>query len=230
MKNDDEKVQVELFLELANPNENGVRRWIYKTEFIGKYNKLMFRNGWSWGRKNRQLAKKFNLEKYPATGPIIKVRTNGFNKDKSFNQSIRNDIKKYYKSKKCVILGVHGTSENTKIEVDHKDGRKDDWRVSEPKTQKLEDFQPLCKAANDAKRQICINCKETDRRWDAKNILGNPYSFYKSDENNTEDLGCVGCYQYDSVEYRKESVKRITEEASRETTDFIMKKLYGDEK
>jgi hypothetical protein len=125
------------------------------------------------------------------------------------------------------MLGIQGNSENTKIEIDHKDGRKDDWRVSDISTQRIEDFQPLCKAANDAKRQICKRCKETDKRWDAKNLLGNPYSFYEGDENYNDELGCKGCYQYDPVEYRMQSVKRITQEASEHTTDFIMNKLYG---
>lgn len=65
------------------------------------------------------------------------------------------------------MLGVKGFSENTRIEVDHKDGRKDDWRVSNPDTQSFTDFQPLCKAANDVKRQICKECKLTNQRWDA---------------------------------------------------------------
>ena len=120
------------------------------------------------------------------------------------------------------MLGVNGTSENTKIEVDHKDGRKNDMRVSDQSTQRLEDFQPLCKAANDIKRQICKNCKQTDKRWDAKNIEGNPYSFYDGDENYTEEQGCVGCYQYDPVEYRIQSVKRVSEE----TVADVMQKLY----
>lgn len=47
--------------------------------------------------------------------------------------------------------------------------------------------------------------KETNKRWDAKNILGNPYSYYEGDENYNESIGCVGCYQYDPVEYRKTS-------------------------
>lgn len=226
----EKKTQIQLFLELAKPDENGISRWVSKTEFVGKYKDLMFQNGWSWGRGDGQLAKKFVLERFPEHGAIEKVRTNGFNTKESFNQSIRDDIKDFYKNKPCVMLGICGTSVNTRIEIDHKDGRKNDLRVSDKATQKIEDFQPLCKAANDVKRQICKNCKETDKRWDAKNILGNPYSFYKGDENYTEDLGCVGCYQYDPVEYRKESVKKITEEASRETTDFIMKKLYGEEK
>lgn len=82
--------------------------------------------------------------------------------------------------------------------------------------------------SNDAKRQICKKCKETDKRWNAKNFKGNSYSFYKGDKNYAEDLGCVGCYQYDPVEYRKSSVKRIVKEASENTADFILKKLYGE--
>lgn len=223
------QTQIELFLELARPDENGISRWVSKTEFVGKYKELMFQNGWSWGRADGQLAKKFVLERFPEHGAIEKVRTNGFNTKEAFNQAIRDDIKEFYKNKPCVMLGICGTSVNTRIEIDHKDGRKNDLRVSDKATQKLEDFQPLCKAANDVKRQICKNCKETDKRWDAKNISGNPYSFYKGDENYTEDLGCVGCYQYDPVEYRKESVRKLTKEASENTADFIMKKLYGED-
>ena len=38
------KTQIELFLELAKPDENGVSRWVAKTEFVGKYSDLMFQN------------------------------------------------------------------------------------------------------------------------------------------------------------------------------------------
>ena len=226
----EKQTQIKLFLELAKPDaDTGISRWVSKTEFVGKYKDLMFQNGWSWGRGDGQLAKMYILERFPAHGTIEKVRTNGFNTKEKFNQAIRNDIKDYYKNKKCVMLGVCGTSVNTRIEIDHKDGRKDDSRVSDKKTQKLEDFQPLCKAANDVKRQICKECKKTDKRWNAKNLKGNPYSYYEGDENYTEELGCVGCCQYDPVEYRKQSAMRIAKEASDNTTEFIMNKLYGDD-
>ena len=139
------------------------------------------------------------------------------------------DIKDFYKTQNCVMLGINGSSENTKIEIDHKDGRKEDLRVSNSQTQKFEDFQPLCKAANDVKRQICKRCKETNKRWDAKNIKGNPYSFYDGDENYTNELGCKGCYQYDPVEYRKTCTKMISKEASEHTIDYIMNKFYPNE-
>lgn len=152
----------------------------------------------------------------------------GFNSDKDqhFNQNIRKDIADEIRKRKCVMLGVNGKSENTKIEVDHKDGRKTDMRVSDSRTQDINDFQPLCKAANDIKRQICKECRKTDKRWDAQNIVGNPYPFYEGDENYNEELGCRGCYQYDPVEYRIRSAIKL----SQETTEFILKKIYPDYK
>lgn len=223
--------KTELFIKIANPNNDGCSRWVYTSEFVGEYKELQLGNGGSWCRKESTLAKKYIVEfnkKITPGNSIDAIRLNGFNKEKTFNQNIRADIKNYYKDKNCVMLGINGNSENTKIEIDHKDGRKDDWRVSDPKTQNINDFQPLCKAANDVKRQICKRCKETDKRWDARNIKGNPYSFYLGDENYSNDIGCIGCYQYDPVEYRKQSAKKIAIEASKHASDYIMDKLYGE--
>jgi len=225
--------KTELFLKLAKPNESGVSRWVNVAEFIGEFKSLRLGNGGSWCRANSTLAKRYIVEfdkKLTSGNSIDAIRLNGLNISKSFNQNIRNDIKEYYKDKNCVMLGINGNSENTKIEIDHKDGRKNDLRVSNPRTQRVEDFQPLCKAANDAKRQICKKCKETNKRWDARNIKGNPYPYYEGDENYNDTLGCVGCYQYDPVEYRKSCVRRISTEASKRTAEYIMKKLYPDEK
>lgn len=217
-----------LFLELAQVNKNGISRWVDIKEFVGKYKSLQLGNGGSWCRRSSNLAKKYNVEFDKTQTPgnsIDKIRLNGFNTQKTFNQTIRNDIRDFYKDKNCVMLGVNGNSENTTIEIDHKNGRKNCETVSNLATQKLEDFQPLCKAANDIKRQICKRCKETNKRWDAKNIKGNPYSFYCGDENYNDQLGCKGCYQYDPVEYRKEAVKKISKEAA----EYIAKKLFGDD-
>ena len=220
---------IDLFLELASPNRQGVSRWVSVTEFVGKYKPLELGNGWSWGRKESRLQKEYIVEvdKSQTPGPSIDaIRLVGKNTQEHFSQAIRRDICEVIRKRKCVMLGVNGTSANTRIEVDHKDGRKNDMRVSDLSTQRLEDFQPLCKAANDIKRQICKNCKNSDLRWDARNIEGNPYSFYQGDENYTEDLGCVGCYQYDPVEYRIQSALKI----SQETADFILEKFYPNYK
>ncbi|MDR3047105.1 MAG: hypothetical protein LBU51_05755 [Bacteroidales bacterium] len=220
--------KTELFLELAKPDANSKSRWVSIGEFVGKYKDLQLGNGGSWCRANSSLAKKYIVEfdkSKTAGNSIDAIRLNGFNNIQSFNQNIRQDIKDFYKTKNCVMLGINGNSENTKIEIDHKDGRKDDWRVSNKSTQELSDFHPLCKAANDAKRQICKRCKKENKRWNAKNIKGNPYPFYEGDEEWTPELGCKGCYQYDPVEYRKTSVKKI----SQEVCDNIMKKLYPED-
>ncbi len=224
--------KIELFLELAKPDKNGISKWVTVDQFIGKYKELQLGNGGSWCRASSSLAKKYILEFDKSKTPgnaIDAIRTVGFNDSKTFSQTIRNDIKEFYKRKNCVMLGINGSSENTKIEIDHKDGRKNNERVSDMSTQKLEDFQPLCKAANDAKRQICKKCKETNKRWNARNLLGNPYSYYRGNEDYNEKLGCVGCYQYDPVEYRKVSAEKIATEAVKHTVEFVMKKLYTNE-
>ncbi|MFR9644315.1 MAG: hypothetical protein SNH57_03445 [Rikenellaceae bacterium] len=209
------KSKADLFVELSKPNEQGVSKWVSVSEFTGDYKSLVFGNGGDWVRSKvlSSNGKKYTIETRKDTtkrgNPIVFIRLNGFSQEAGFNQNIRSDIKKHYAKQKCVMLGVAGVSE-----IDHKDGRKNDERVSNPKTQTLDDFQPLCKAANDIKRQICKRCKETNKRWDAKNIKGNPYSFYEGDINYTEELKCVGCYQYDPVEYRKEAVRKISKEAS----------------
>lgn len=225
--------KTELFIELAKPNEFGISRWVKTTEFSGRYASLKLGNGGSWCRASSVLAKRFRVEFDKSITPgnsIDAVRLNGFKIDKTFNQAIRKDIKDFYREQRCVMLGIKGFSENTKIEIDHKDGRKEDWRVSNPETQSLDDFQPLCKAANDVKRQICKECKQSNERWDATNIKGNPYPFYEGDKNYTDELGCIGCYQYDPVAYRKSCVKRVSKEASEHTADFIMNKLYPEDK
>ena len=94
--------KTELFLELANPNKNGVSKWVTTDRFVGKYKELQLGNGGSWCRKSSTLAKKYILEfdKTRTTGNSIDaIRTIGFNAEQTFNQSIRSDIKTFYKNK-----------------------------------------------------------------------------------------------------------------------------------
>lgn len=88
-------------------------------------------------------------------------------------------------------------------EVDHKNGMKNEARVMRNENQRLEDFQPLSKAANDAKRQYCKECRRTGIRYDATK-LGYPMSYYKGGAtHNNEENACEGCYWYDPVEFKK---------------------------
>lgn len=143
--------KTELFIKLSNPNNDGVSRWVRVSEFVGEYKVLKLGNGGSWCRASSTLAKKYIVEfdkSLTSGNSIDAVRLNGFNTNKTFNQAIRSDIKDFYSQQKCVMLGISGNSENTKVEVDHKDGRKDDERVADAKNQTMDDFQPLCKAAD----------------------------------------------------------------------------------
>lgn len=199
--------QQELFLELAQPNEQGVSRWVDTSEFVDRYSTLELLNGLSWGRKSSSLAKKYILEvdKSITNGnKIDRIRLNGFNtsNDKNISQTIRADIKKDISKQRCVVLGTNRSCDH-KVEVDHKDGRKIDERIMNTKTQVLDDFQPLSKPANDAKRQFCKECKETNLRYDAK-LLGYTVSFIKGDINYTDEIGCIGCYWYDPIAFRQE--------------------------
>lgn len=122
--------KTELFLKLANPNKDGISRWVSISEFIGEYSDLTFGNGASWARKESTLAKKYVIEFDKSKTPgnsIDRIRLNGFNNDK-FSQHIRSDIKKAIKSQRCVILGTSSP------EVDHKNGILPLIKILFPKT------------------------------------------------------------------------------------------------
>ena len=197
------KTKMDLFVELANPDDEGNSRWVSKNEFINEYAPLMFQNGADWCRKESAIAHKYYLEfdtSVTKGNGIDRIRLRGFKKDedKLGTQNIRGDIKRYYQAKRCVVLGTSNP------EVDHKNGWKNDDKVmKDTATQTLADFQPLSKAANDAKRQFCKECRKTRKRYDAK-LLGYPISYYKGDEfHDGSEKGCEGCFWYDPIESRK---------------------------
>ena len=178
---------------------------------------LKLGNGGSWCRDESKLAGIFNLErKQEGVGnKITSVVLKGWNRNIPFSQRIKKTIWDKISKQNCVMLGTkESESVNMKIEVDHKDGRKNDTDYNDIQNQREEWFQPLCKAANDFKRQKCKECKEQNKRWSAANIKGfEDFPFYEGDENYKGT--CVGCYLYDPVAYRKafkafviESVKK----------------------
>lgn len=188
-----------LFLKLADPDKDGYSRWVSVNEFKKDYVALKFGNGGSWCRKESALAKKYIIEKDRKKTPgnsIDRIRLSGICLINS-TQNIKSNIKKIIRKKRCILLGT------SKIEVDHKNGRKNDPRVMNTTTQKVDDFQPLSKAANDAKRQHCKECKTTGHRFDATR-LGYIISYYKGYKihSNSYD-GCIGCFWYDPIEFRK---------------------------
>ena len=117
--------KTELFIKLAQPNENGISRWVDIDEFVGEYASLTFGNGASWARKESTLAKRYIIEFDKSITPgngIDRIRLNGFN-DGDYSQHIRADIKRAIKARRCVVLGTSNP------EVDHKNGMKNEDRV-----------------------------------------------------------------------------------------------------
>ena len=158
------------FIRLAQPTQEGISRWVSVDEFVGDYSDLVFANGFSWGRRSSGLAKQFVIETKKEKGQVRYIRLAGFNTSTAHhNHSIRRDITREIAGSPCVILGI-GTSSDVPTEVDHKDGRKTDIRVMNIDTQTPNDFQPLSKVANDAKRQHCKNCLKSGQRFDAKQL------------------------------------------------------------
>lgn len=192
--------KIELWEQLAKPDENGVTRWVSVDEFVGEYQGLQLLNGSGWSRDDGPFGKKYIIERNKSITPGNKtdaIRTVGFINGNTNSAYIDPKIKKEIQSKRCVVLGTSNP------EVDHKNGMKNEERVMQNKDQKLSDFQPLSKAANDAKRQYCKECKVTGIRYDAKQ-LGYPMSYYYggSQHNNEEDA-CIGCYWYDPLEFKR---------------------------
>ena len=191
--------KTELFIKLAQPDEHGVSRWVNVGEFVGEYACLTFGNGASWACKESAFAQKYIIEfdkSITKGNGIDRIRLAGF-RDGDYSQHIRSDIKRAIKAQRCVVLGTSDP------EVDHKNGMKNEDRVMRNEDQRLEDFQPLSKAANDAKRQFCKDCKRTQIRFDAKR-LGYPMSYYAGQaRHNFEENACIGCYWYDPIEFKK---------------------------
>ena len=193
--------KTELFLELAKPNEHGFSREVLVKEFTGKYERLKFGNGGDWCRSDGSLAIKYNVKRYHKngeSGPITSIQLHGFNTKHQINKQIRKDIANEIKRQKCRVLYI------SDVEVDHKDGHRDNFSKSTLEVQKLEDFQPLASSVNKAKRQHCKECRETKLRFDAKQ-LGFAKSFFTGEKEYANS--CVGCYWHDPKKFNYEMSK-----------------------
>lgn len=194
------KTKIQLFEELAQVDENGYSRWVSVDEFVGEYQGLQLLNGAGWSRDDGSFGRKYIVErdKSITTGNRTDaIRTVGFNTGDPYSAYIDPAIKRAMQSQRCVVLGTSNP------EVDHKNGMKNEGRVMLNEDQRYEDFQPLSKAANDAKRQFCIECRRTGIRYDARQ-LGYPMSYYKGGAtHNNEENACEGCFWYDPIEFRR---------------------------
>ncbi len=186
-----------LFLELAKPNDKGFSRAVSVDEFKGRYAGLKLGNGGSWCREGVGLGAKYNIHRIPKGNSIGAIALHGFRKAE-IGTNIPPRIRKELKGKRCAVLGT------SKPQIDHKDGRRDDPRYNDPESLTSDDFQPLSRAANVAKRQVCKKCRQTNKRFDAK-TLG--YYVSQVQGNGVYRGSCVGCYWHDIAYFNSEASK-----------------------
>lgn len=189
--------KAEIFIDLAKPNSHGFSRKvpIEELESAG----LGFGNGGSWCRDDGALAKKYNVERIKSKNRIVAVKLNGFNKN-PISKPVPAKFKALIASRRCVVLNTSNP------ECDHKDGRRDDPRLNDPNRVVMDDFQPLSKAANNAKRQHCKECRDTNKRFDAR-VLGYKAAHWEGDEFYKGS--CIGCYWHNPHEFNRQLSKQF---------------------
>jgi hypothetical protein len=187
------QTKIELFDELYK-NEIETGSWITKADMTAKG---FFPSENSNGKDIRFINRKYEIEEVRVGTSVTKFRILGTH-SKNSNRGIRSDIVRVIKNQTCAMLKTKAN-----VEVDHKNGRYNDERVLNLKTQNIDDFQPLCKTINNIKRETCKKCKVTGERFDAKT-----YGFLISTLNNEpihneKPNGCEGCFFYDVNHFKK---------------------------
>ena len=188
-----EGTKAALFIELAKPDRNGFSREVYVSEFNGKYVGLIMGNGGPWCRTNGPLGKIYQIKRHKKKNKIHYVQLIGLN-DSPTNRNIPQKIRYKFSGKRCVVLCTGNP------EIDHKNGRESDSRLSDSSRLEESDFQALSKAANDAKRQHCKVCRDTNNRFDAKKL---GYCLSQIEGNGVYRGCCVGCYWHDTYAFNK---------------------------
>lgn len=186
-----------LFLEIANINYNtGFSRNVKKDEFPKD---LELGNGGSWCRDDGPLGTHFNIVRKKEKGKIISVKLEGYKKN-NFNHNIPLDIYNKLKKERCCFIDTTHS-----IEVDHKDGRYDNY-MNKPEEK---DLQPVHTTVNKVKRQHCKECKETSIRYDARRLGFSVPQFIGLEMYSGS---CIGCYWHDPHEFRKQISKNYKKE------------------
>jgi len=158
------------------------------------------KNGVSYLRNDSIICKKYLIKRTydNKTGTLIGFQFIGFNKKMYYSRYISPSIRKNVLQKsnfKCIWCGSQD-----RLEVDHKNGRYN------TKTDKITDFQILCKNCNNRKREKCNRCRETGLRYDVqKEISPILYkcAFLSGSCQYNIKQGCKGCFLYDIEDFYK---------------------------
>lgn len=177
-----------LFEQIAQPNAQGCSQVFSVEELAADYDEgFKTTNGSQWSRKNSYLGKKYCIKKTYNRGRLDTIQLDGFVGAQEYH-AIPQPVRDFYKGRTCVFTGS-----NDRIEIDHKDAR------YSQNYNDISAFQPVCKAMNDIKREVCKKCKNTNCRPKGS-LLGFPYDFLKGNENSNY---CEGCYYYDPIQFRQ---------------------------
>ena len=188
--------KAKFFLNAAKPDEFGkTRLWLY-TELENIYPDVQFttKNGGDWCRDDGEL-KAYIVYRHKEKNKIVGIRLDGF-RDNQIQKAINKDILTEIKKERCAVLDIGGKN----IECDHKDGRYDSETYGDVSSQNKQDFQPLSRNVNLAKRQHCKVCKETNLRYDAT-LLGYSVGWIEGDKQYNNS--CSGCYWYDPKKFNQ---------------------------
>jgi hypothetical protein len=183
--------QAAIFEEAACVNKQGQGKEVLVENFP-RLGLQPFGNGSGWARDDGPLGKKYRIfRRKDDSGRIVSVNVTGWAEPR-FDGTIAPEVYEHFKNQKCRVLA---TGRN--IEMDHKDGRKHSFKpVDSP-----DEFQPLSKAVNDAKRTHCKRCQQTNVRFDAKDL---GYKVSVSSGSIEYRGTCIGCYWYDPLAFNTE--------------------------
>ena len=155
-------------------------------------------NGVPYLRRESPICRKYQVQRVydKLSGSLIGFKLIGFNKSIQYSRSIPQEVRKATLERyncKCVLCGA-----TERLEVDHKNGRYN------AVTNKVDDFQILCKNCNDKKREKCKKCTASGRRYNVQEEISPTLykvPFTHGDSKYTAKLGCKGCFMYDIEDF-----------------------------
>ena len=239
-----ENSKIDLFKTLGGYNEATCKTRIVNTaEFTGKYSGLACSNGGSWCRFDGPFGKKYKTVTVKRNGTNRKSWDSSDEENKEIDEIIKADMKNRNDSFSCgtaiYLIMIYGTQDidgsrairkeirdaivknpcvncgtKSNIECDHKNDLYNDPRVNVTSTQRLDDFQSLCKHCNDQKRQIAKETKASNKRYGATRIpslaiFGIDFIEGTEDFNPKNIAAMVGTYWYDPVAFMTHIKERL---------------------
>ena len=133
---------------------------------------------------------------------IVALRMVGFSDEKDkHKRPISKAIYAHFAGKLCVVCGS-----SSSLVVDHKNDLYNDPRVLNKTTQRVDDFQSLCRSCNLRKRAVAKKTRETGKRYGATNIpawapFGVDFIAGGEDYDPSDPDAMVGTFWHDPVAF-----------------------------